>query len=127
MTAKNSSPIIKKIEVGKFYFIHDRSRSGHPGLVVDKDDLKNRYLIVRFDSDKPGQPTKEIRGIRHITKLKHSTDPKIVNSYARNRPFLCKRKDIGKELSDLKIHNDDLPLIKTIAKRSPELSSSLKK
>ena len=42
---------IKNIEVGKFYLIHDGSRTGHPGLVVWKDDEKNTddpgYLLLR--------------------------------------------------------------------------------
>lgn len=127
MSNNNSSPTTKNIEVGKFYFIHDKSHSGHPGLVVWKDDEKNRYLVVRFDSDKIGAPTKESRGVRHLTKLKHPTDINVINSYARNRPFLCKRKDIGKHLDDLKIHNDDAKLIETISHREPELSSSFKR
>ena len=50
---------IKLIEVGKFYFVHDGSKTGHPGFVVWKDDLANRYLVVRTDSDKSGKVTKE--------------------------------------------------------------------
>lgn len=127
MSNQNSSTNTKNIEVGKFYFIYDKSCSGHPGLVVWKDDFNNRYLVIRFDSDKPGDETKESRGVRHITKLKHPTDAKVINSYARNRPFLCKRKDIGKCLEDLSLHRDDFELIRSISTREPELSSSLKK
>ena len=127
MSNQKTTQITKKILVGHFYFIHDRSKSGHPGLVVWKNDDENRYLVIRFDSDKPGEPTKESRGIRHITKLKHPTDERILNSYARNRPFLCKRKDLGKLLSDLVLHPDDEPLIKSISSKKPEISSSLRK
>lgn len=127
MSNQNSSSNTKNIEVGKFYFIHDKSHTGHPGLIIKKDDGNNRYLVIRFDSDKPGDVTKESRRVRHITKLKHPTDTKVVNSYARNRPFLCKRKDIGKCLEDLSLHSDDFELIKSISAREPELSSSLKK
>ena len=52
MSNQNSSIPTKKIELGKFYFIHDGSKTGHPGLVIWKDDENNRYLVVRFDSDK---------------------------------------------------------------------------
>lgn len=45
---------IKLIEVGKFYFVHDGSKTGHPGFVIWKDDDANRYLVIRTDSDKPG-------------------------------------------------------------------------
>lgn len=34
MSNQNSSTITKKIEVGKFYFIHDGSETGHPGFVI---------------------------------------------------------------------------------------------
>ncbi len=118
---------IKNIEVEKFYFIHDGSETGHPGLVVWKDDEINRYLVVRFDRDKQGEIPKKLRGVKHITELKHSTDEKIINSYARNRPMLCKRKDIGFPMVDLKIHPDDQQIIDYIAKRNPELAPSLRK
>ena len=118
---------IKIIEVGKFYFIHDGSKTGHPGYLVWKDDENNRYLFIRFDSDKFDVTlTKEKRGIKHITKLKSPTSPLVMNSYVHNRPMLCKRKDIGSELSGLLISNDDMSLIKEIANKNPELSRSLK-
>ena len=125
--APNQSKPIKNIEVGKFYFIFDKSKTGHPGYVVSKNDEKNRYLVIRFDSDKPGSVTKTYKGTKHITKLKHPTDSKVKNSYARNRPFLCKRKDIGKELPDLSLHINDMELINNISKAKPEVSSSLSK
>lgn len=116
------------IEIGKFYFIHDGSKTGHPGLVVWKDDEANRYLVIRFDSDKAGDVPKTDRGIRHITKLKHPTDDNVVTSYTKNRPMLCKRKDIGIiDLSNMNLHPDDLETINDISKKEPELSPSLKK
>ena len=51
--------ITKVIEVGKFYLIHDGSKTGHPGFVVWKDDAINRYILVKFDSDKPGDYPKK--------------------------------------------------------------------
>ena len=53
---------IKNIEIGKFYFIHDGSKTDHPGYVVWKDDFANRYLVIRTDSDKPRAITKEEKG-----------------------------------------------------------------
>ena len=52
----------KAIEVGKFYFVHDGSKTGHPGFVIWKDDEANRYLVIRTESDKPGAVTKEQKG-----------------------------------------------------------------
>ena len=122
----NKKPI-KTIEVGKFYLIHDGSKTGHPGFVVWKNDETNRYLVVRFDSDKPGDVPKKDRGVKHITKLNHPTDNLVVNSYARNRPLLCKRKDIGGELLGLSISQEDKEIIDSISDRAPELSGSLRK
>lgn len=118
----------KTIEVGKFYFIHDGSKTGHPGLVVWKNDELNRYLIVRFDSDKfDVETTKEQREIRHITKLTHPTSDTVMNSYVHNRPMICKRKDIGSELIGLSISKNDMYLVEKICKRNPELAPSLRK
>ena len=125
MPNKNIST--KTILVGKFYLIFDGSRTGHPGFVVSKNDDKNRYLVIRLDSDKPGETTKEERQVRHITKLKHPTSKNVVNSYVKNRPTMCKRKDIGaKPLSGIMFHRDDLKLIAEISVRNPEYSRSFK-
>ena len=119
---------IKSIEVGKFYLIHDGSKTGHPGFVIWKDDLANRYLVVRTDSDKLGKVTKELKGEKHITKLKHPTEDKVINSYVHNRPMMCKRKDIdSKELVGMRFHKDDLDLINEISKRNPEYTPSFNK
>ena len=128
MADKRPSTIVKKIEVGNFYFIHDGSRTGHPGLVVWKDDEKNRYLVIRFDSDKfDVESTKEQRKVKHITKLKHSIDNKVMNSYVRNRPTLCKRKDIGFLMINLFIDKEDFETINRIKNNKPELGPSLRK
>ena len=120
--------LIKNIEVGKFYFIHDGSKTGHPGFVVWKDDKANRYLVIRFDSDKYDvKLTKEQRGIQHITKLTHPTSSTVMNSYVHNRPLICKRKDIGSKIIGLTISSDDMRLIMEISRKNPELSPSLRK
>lgn len=124
--APNQSKPIKNIEVGKFYFIHDGSKTGHPGYVVWKDDEKNRYLVVRFDSDKEGEVPKKDRGVRHITMLKHTIGGNIIRSYAKNRPLLCKRRDIGKEFADLKVNSEDMSAIMKISKNKKQYSKSIK-
>jgi hypothetical protein len=123
----NSSQPIKVIEVGKFYFIHDGTTTGHPGLVLTANDEANRYLVARFDSDKFGEITKMQRGIRHITKLKYPTSNLVANSYVHNRPMLCKRKDIGKELLELSISPEDKQIISNVSLANPEYGPSLKK
>ena len=118
----------KIIEVGKFYLIYDGSPTGHPGYVISKDDVNNLYLVIRLDSDKPGETTKESRGVRHITKLKHPTSADVVNSYVKNRPTMCKRKDIGsKVLEGIAFNSEDLGIINEVSSHTPEYSRSFKK
>ena len=117
---------IRAIEIGNFYFIHDGTKSGHPGLVIQKDDIQNSYLVIRFDSDKPGEIPKTSRGVRHITLLSHPTSSTVINSYIRNRPMLCKRKDIGGKISNMSIHKEDYSKIIEVSKRNPEMAPSLK-
>ena len=99
--SSNQSTPAKIIEVGKFYFIHDGTKTGHPGLIIKANDQENRYLVIRFDSDKYNETPKFKRGVRHITKLKIPISNQVMNSYVHNRPMLCKRKDIGKKLMGL--------------------------
>ena len=122
--AENSC--IKNIEIGKFYFVHDDSTCGHPGYVIWKDDLVNRYLVIRTDSDKKGEVPKIEKGVRHITKLSHIIGGDIICSYVKNRPMLCKRKDLGILLPDLSFHPDDMKIVEEVSKREPQLSRSLR-
>ena len=128
MESKKQPQKVKLIEVGKFYLIFDGSRTGHPGYVISKNESLNEYLVIRIDSDKPGETTKIQRGVRHITKLKHPTSSNVINSYVKNRPTICKKKDIGtKELVGISLHSDDLVLVNEISSRNPEYSRSFKK
>ena len=117
----------KVIEVGKFYLIHDGSKTGHPGLVVWKNDDMNRYLVIRTESDKQGKITKRELERQHLIDLKHPTDNIVVKSYIRTRPMMCKRKDVGsKELVGMSIHPDDQKLVDEVSKRPPQYSKSFK-
>ena len=119
---------IKNIEIGKFYLIHDGSKTGHPGFVIWKNDEANLYLVVITESDKNGNASKRKNDKRHLTDLSHPTEEKVVKSYVKNRPMLCKRKDIGsKELIGMIIHHDDKPIIEEISKRKPMLGPTLRK
>ena len=122
-----STPI-KNIKVGKFYLVHDGSKTGHPGYVIWKDDSKNRYLVIRTESDKSGNVSKRDLNRQHLIDLKHPTDKNVIKSYIRTKPMLCKRKDIGsKELIDMRIHPDDMKIVLIVSKRNPQYSRSFKK
>lgn len=118
----------KIIEVGKFYLIFDGSKTGHPGYVFWKDDVKNRYLVIRTESDKKGNTSKRVLKRQHLIDLKHPTDPNVIKSYIRTKPMLCKRKDIGsKELVGMKFHPDDMKLISIVSKKKPQKSKTFNK
>lgn len=120
--------IVRIIEVGKFYLILDGSRTGHPGLVIWKNDLENLYLVIRTESDKEGKITKRELERQHLVDLKHPTDDSVIRSYIRTKPLMCKRKDIGKkELIGMSIHPDDQCIVETISKRKPQYSKSFGK
>ena len=95
----------KHLVKGKFYSVNK-----HPGLIVSKNDKKNRYLAVVTGTTKR----------KHQTALRHPTEDRIKASFVNNRPVLGKRKHYGsKELVGMKIHPDDRALIRVISRRKP--------
>ena len=78
----------KVIEVGKFYFIHDGSPNGHPGLIIWKNDSHNLYLAIKFGSS----PSKD------NIKLGYSLSNDVSKSYYYKRLFLGKRKNFGSDI-----------------------------
>ena len=118
----------KNIEIGKFYLIHDGSKTGHPGFVIWKDDERNRYLVVITESDKEGNMSKREADKRHLTDLDYPTDNNVKRSYIKKRPMLCKRKDIGnKELKDMSFNVKDMDKVIYVSKQKPKKSPSLTK
>ena len=92
-----------------------------------KDDNRNRYLVIRTESDKQGKITKRELERQHLIDLKHPTDNTVVKSYVRTRPMVCKRKDVGsKELVGMSIHPEDQKFIDKVSKRLPQYSKSFK-
>lgn len=122
-----SSPVTRKIEVGKFYLIFDGSKTGHPGYIVWKDDEKNCYLVIRTESDKKNNVSKRKLQRQHLIDLKHPTDSNVIKSYIRTKPLMCKRKDIGKkELVGMAIHPEDQHIVDEVAKKSPQHTKSFR-
>lgn len=107
---------IKNIEIGKYYLIHDGSEKGHPGLVVWKDDDANLYLLIKFGST----------GNDNNTLLPHKISEDVENNYVYKRPFLAKRKDVGKEwIFDYGINDEDKTLLDGIAYNNPTYSTNI--
>ena len=94
----------KIIEVGKFYFIHDGSKSGHPGFVIWKDDERNLYLAIKFGTS-PNE---------HNFPFVHPVGENTDKSYVYKRAFLGKRKDyIKRSLPDMKISESESNVLLT--------------
>ena len=128
MSIHSPNPKIKLIEVGKFYLIHDGSKTGHPGFIVSKNDAGNRYLVIITESDKKGHISKRESDKRHVTDLDYPTDNSVVKSYIKKRPMLCKRKDIGsKELIGMSFNPLDMKKINQVAMQNPTYAPSFKK
>lgn len=87
MQNNNPKPTIKNIEVGKFYFIHDGSKTGHPGFIVWKDDEMNLYISIKFGTSK-----NEDNELLSIPINKEKTN------CIYKRLFVGKRKDFSKDI-----------------------------
>ena len=108
---------IKNIEVGKFYLIHDGSKTGHPGLIIWKNDEHNLYLVLKFGTtrNKDNVPFPYPIGVG------------IGQSYYYKRPFLAKRKNIrGKAFEDLRVNESDIRnILKKIDLNNPMCSTDI--
>lgn len=107
---------IKNIEVGKFYLIHDGSKTGHPGFVIWKNDIYNLYLFIKVGTTKNN----------NNEMLKESISNDKVTHYIYKRPFLGKRKDFGsKVFKDMFVSGELKSLADIISKTNPVESKSI--
>lgn len=107
MSHKNK-PIRKCIQKGRFYHIHEGSRTGHPGMVYWKNDNKNLYLVITTDS----------KNGTHRTQLTYPIDSTVSLSFVQNRPMLAKSKNIGGQHSGMKFNKNDKPLLKLVSRKA---------
>ena len=107
---------MKVIHLNKFYLIHDGSRSGHPGLCVWKDDEANLYLLIKFGSSKNHENI----------QLKHPISSGILASFVYKRPFLGKRKNVGREMDfNIGINKKDHKTLMMVSQTHPKYSRTL--
>ena len=87
MKKQNVKPLKREICVGRYYLIHDGSKTGHPGLLIWTDEIANLYLFIKFGTsrNKDNMP------------LSNSLSLNVKAQFFYKRPLLVKRKDIGKE------------------------------
>lgn len=89
----------KVIEVGKFYLLFEGSLTGHPGLIIWKNDEHNLYLAVKFGTS-PNKDNKRID-----CSLREGDKENLVYK----KLFLGKRKNIGKnKLTEMSISEEKL-------------------
>ena len=108
---------IKILEVGKFYLIHDGSKTGHPGLIIWKDDEHNLYLAIKFGTSKN----------EHNIRFKHPVGIGVKQSYFYKKSFLGKRRDFGSiSFNDMIVTSTEMTSLKNgVDIMNPTFSSSI--
>jgi hypothetical protein len=98
----------KHLEKGIFY-LHNDINGGHPSLIYEKNDKKNRYKAIQFTHVKGSDRT----------ELKHNINSNDNRKcYVINYPIIDKRKKFGsKELTNFKVHKEDKNLINKIKRK----------
>ena len=117
MAKPNPNPTsqTKVLEIGKFYFIHDGSKTGHPGYIVWKDDEKNIYVALKFGTSKNNE------NILLTTKISLAT-----RNYIYKKLFVGKRKDFSsKALNDFFITDEIRSLFNVIRNNKPIYSKNI--
>ena len=114
----NNQKKIKNIEIGKYYLIHDGSKSGHPGLIIWKDDQANLYLAIKIGSTSN----------KNNTLLNSNLTNDIINHYYYNKPFLGKHKDFGsKPFLDWTLTQELEKLSQKLINKAPIESKSIRR
>ncbi|MCR5786132.1 MAG: hypothetical protein K6G28_00300 [Acholeplasmatales bacterium] len=98
----------KHLRKGTFH-IHGDKNGGHPALIVEKNDKKNSYKLLKFTHQARADRTKLNRNIDPIDKR---------NTYVLNNPIYSKRNKLSKnELSSLSIDSSEKIIIKIIKRK----------
>lgn len=93
---------VKDLQVGKFYLIYDGSDTGHPGIIVWKNDQLNLYVAIKFGSS---HNPKSIEFLHPIDSINQ-------RSYLYKRPYLGKRKNFGSKMfEDIVLEDNDFLFI----------------
>ena len=112
---QNNQQPTKVIEVGKFYLIHDGSKTGHPGYIIWKDEIQNIFLAIKFGT------TPNLKNL----KLSHPISTNIKATYVYKKPFLGKRKDFGsKSFNDMFLTKKDINYIMNVVNFGSPIESA---
>lgn len=98
--------VLKKLQKGKFYAVHEGSKRGHPGKLYWKSTSR-----TYTSSSRRGHAIH-----RHIILIV-PTEKGVKKSYVYKRPLLAKRKDVGSELIGMAFSKADKKKIKEISSK----------
>ena len=100
----------KHLEKGRFYHRSD-SRGGHPSLIYEKSDKKNKYKTLVFTSS-------HAEGTKKLTHSIDAVKPQKTY-YVHLKVFIGKRRDFGRKvLTRLKVEKEDKMLLKIIVRKN---------
>ena len=100
----------KHLEKGRFYHRSD-SKGGHPSLIYEKCDKKNKYKTLVFTSS-------HAQGTKRLHRSIDTMNPKK-RYYVYLKIFVGKRRDFGRKvLTRLKIQKEDKILLRIIIKNN---------
>ena len=100
----------KHLEKGRFYHRSD-SKGGHPSLIYEKNDRKNKYKTLVFTSS-------HAEGTKKLKNSIDTSNPKK-KYYVHLKIYIGKRRDFGRKvLTRLKVQKEDKTLLKIIIRKN---------
>ena len=127
MKRKRKRPKNHKIilEEGKFYNVHEGSKTGHTGRIEKADYINDEYLCITTHSltkEEYEEKKKNNTFRKDYVELEVSTSKSVYKSLINKRPFLGGRDDYGdKEFSDMSISKKDSKKVQYVLARTPRL------
>ena len=122
MSRKRKKPKIinDELKVGKFYNVHDGSRSGHPGRIEIANPKADTYISVTTRS-LTEEEYKKGKFRKDYKELKTATSKDVYKSLIHRRPFKGSKLDYGKEYPNLRIDGDDESTVKAVMRGNPRI------
>ena len=117
----NEKKVIKQLNEGSFYWTHDGSEGGHPGMIYWKNDKRNLYLAITTGTSEEDNPNFE--------RLTEPTSSDVEKSFVNKNPFLGNRRDFDGENLDQKMsfHVGDYDILIKVCRRTPRKGKRIKR
>lgn len=124
---RKPKPHTIKLEIGKFYNVHDGSPIGHPGQIAEANPEEDIYLCITLGSLTEEEFKSGVKR-KDFIFLSEKTSEGVYKSLIHKRPFIGARDDYGDvEYINIKISNEDLKIVEQILKKTPRIGFWLKK